>query len=61
MIEFSEQADADAAIKDLDGRRVEGSKERLRAHLGDLGKEGKLGSLHTCTLATTADFVYGSG
>jgi len=43
MIEFSNRADADACIKDLDQRRVQGSSQRLRASYGDTAAEGGLG------------------
>lgn len=43
MIEYSVRADADACIKDLDNRRVQGSSQRLRAFYGDMAAEGGLG------------------
>merc|ERR1712048_1429568 len=36
-------ADAEAAVKDLDNRRVQGCKDKLRAYEGDLAADGKLG------------------
>lgn len=43
MLEYSDRADADACVKDLDNRRVQGSSERLRAVHGDTAGEGGLG------------------
>jgi hypothetical protein len=35
MIEYRDRADADMAIRELDNRRVQGSRDRLRASYGD--------------------------
>lgn len=43
MIEFSKREDADSAVRDLDNRRVQGSKDRLKASMGDLAADGSLG------------------
>lgn len=39
MLEFRDRQDAEAVVRELDGRRVEGSQERLRASRGDLSAE----------------------
>mmetsp|Transcript_145192 Transcript_145192/g.251407 ORF Transcript_145192/g.251407 Transcript_145192/m.251407 type:complete len:288 (+) Transcript_145192:115-978(+) len=43
MLEYGDKQDADAALRELDNRRVEGSKDRLRSHWGDLVNEGNMG------------------
>lgn len=43
MLEYSDRQDAEAALRDLDNRRVEGCRDRIRSHWGDLAGDGKLG------------------
>merc|ERR1719213_395965 len=43
MLEYSDRKDAEQAVRDLDGRRVQGCRGKLRATHGDLAAEGTLG------------------
>merc|ERR1712039_602941 len=44
MLEYSDERDAETAMRELDNRRLEGSRDKLRTHWGDLAADGKLGS-----------------
>lgn len=43
MLEYSDERDAESAMKELDNRSVEGCRDPLRTHWGDLAADGKLG------------------